>query len=260
MKFKNIDTLIFDLNGTLYEKGVMVKGVAELISNLREEGYHLNFITNTDGRSIGDVHKRVTRLGIDIQEDELFTPVSAVKQMIAMEPEKRYHFLVHDDVLADFEGAIRDDQTPDYVVIGDFNDKMNYDVINKAFRLIKNGAEIISLSNTLWYIDRDGDSINTGAFVSMFETACNKKAKLMGKPASEYFNMALARTNSLPEKTMVIGDDIATDIFGAKKINAIAIQVKTGVYSEASNENAVYKPDYIIDDVTHLRFLLRELS
>lgn len=253
---KNIDTLIFDLNGTLYERGIMIDGVPELLTELRRRGYQLNFITNTDSRSIQDVHQRVLKLGIDIDREELFTPISAVRRMIDLEPDKTFHFLVHDDVLCDLKHAHQDDANPDYVVIGDFCDKTSYDVINKAFRLIKNGAEIISLSNTLWYIDVDGDSINTGAFVSMFETACDKKAILMGKPSEAYFKLALDRTNSQPERTMIIGDDLATDIFGAKQIKAVSVQVKTGVYKADDDFETTAKPDYTIDKVTDLLELL----
>jgi HAD superfamily hydrolase (TIGR01458 family) len=253
---KNINTLIFDLNGTLYERGIMIEGVPELLTELRRRGYHLNFITNTDSRSIQDVHQRVLKLGIDINLEELFTPISAVQRMISLEPEKTFHFLVHDDVHVDLKHAKQDDVNPDYVVIGDFCDKMNYDVINKVFRLIKNGAEIISLSNTLWYVDVDGDSINTGAFVSMFETACDKKAILMGKPSEAYFKLALERTGSQPENTMIIGDDLATDIIGAKQICAVAVQVKTGVYKADDDFETIVKPDYTIEKVTDLLKLL----
>jgi len=256
MGLKNVDTIIFDLNGTLYERGIAIEGANDTIQTLRKKGYNLNFITNTDARSIDDVYNGVIKKGLEIKKEELYTPITAVKVFINENKNKTFYPLVHDDVLVDLEGMNRDDTHPDYVIIGDFCDKVSHEEINKVFRMIKNGAEIIALSKTLWYIDVDGYTINTGSFVKMFEIACDKEAMLMGKPSEEYFNMGLKRTSSSPETTIIVGDDIATDILGAKKINAIGILVKTGVYSEVELKGAEYQPDYIIDNVNELVKLL----
>ncbi|MFT9497932.1 hypothetical protein, partial [Anaerosolibacter sp.] len=56
MKLKDINTIIFDLNGTLYERGIAIEGANDTIQTLRKKGYNLTFITNTDGRNIDDVY------------------------------------------------------------------------------------------------------------------------------------------------------------------------------------------------------------
>lgn len=256
MELKHIDTILFDLNGTLYEKGIAVEGANDTIKKLRTKGYNLNFITNTDGRSIEDVYKSVVKKGLNIEFQELFTPVSAVKSFIKENRDKKFYPLVNDFVLKDlnYDNVIK--YNADYVIIGDFCDKVSYNEINKVFRMIKHGAEIIALSKTLWYIDVDDYSINTGAFVKMFEIACDKEAILMGKPSEKYFNMALKRTNSKPENTIIIGDDINTDIFGANKLNVTSVLVKTGIFDEKILKESIIKPDFIIDNVNGLRELL----
>ncbi|WP_105615880.1 TIGR01458 family HAD-type hydrolase [Vallitalea okinawensis] len=252
----HIDTIIFDLNGTLYEKGVAINGSNETIRKLREHNYHLSFITNTDGRSIKDVYQRVLKKGLDVKEEEIYTPVSAVKVFIEQNNDKLFYPLVTDDVFESLVGVNRNVNNPDYVVIGDFCDKVSFEEINKVFRMIKNGAKIIALSKTLWYIDVDGYSINTGAFVKMFEIACESEAILMGKPSKDFFYMGLKRTNSQPENTLVIGDDIKTDILGAKNIGATAALVKTGVYHEDTLKSSLVQPDFVIDNINDLPNLL----
>lgn len=253
---RHIDTIVFDLNGTLYERGVLVPGAAETVKALRKAGFNLNFITNTDGRCISDVHSRVVQMGLDVREEELLTPVSAVKHFISANPERTYYPLVHREVLADLSHGKICDQTPDFVVIGDFRDRMDYEEINKVFRMIVKGAEILAMSKTLWYIDRDGRSINSGSFVRMFEEACDKEAVLMGKPSARYFKSALARTQSSPASTLIVGDDPRTDVWGAKNIGATAVQVKTGVYDPDYKPVDHYAADHIIDDVNGLLDLL----
>lgn len=256
MDLKNINTIVLDLNGTLYERGIAVKGANDTIKILRQNGYHLTFITNTDGRNIDNVYTSVIKKGLEIEKEELFTPVTAVKAFISEKPGKTFYPLVSNSVIKDLQGINMDDKHPDYVIIGDFADKVSFDEINKVFRMIKNGSEIVALSKTLWYIDVDGCTINTGAFVSMFETACAKEAVLMGKPSVGYFNMGLKRTGSRPETSLIVGDDVTTDILGAKRVNAAAVLVRTGIYNETDLVNAEYKPDYVIDDVNGLIELL----
>jgi ribonucleotide monophosphatase NagD (HAD superfamily) len=144
-------------------------------------------------------------------------------------------------------------------VIGDFSDKASYDEINKVFRFIMNGSLILALSKTKYYFQDNGININTGAFVSMFENACDKEAILLGKPSKDFFNLALTHLNSLSSKTLVIGDDITVDVVGAKSINATSVLVKSGHYNEALINNSSLKPDYIIEDITKLPDLLMNI-
>lgn len=205
---------------------------------------------------IQPIYQGVIKKGIEVNREEIYTPITAIKMFIEENSDKTFYTLVQDDVLKDLENAKIDDVNPDYVIICDFSDKVSYDEINKVFRMIMNGAEIITSSKTLWYIDVDGHSINTGSFVRMFEAACDKEAILMGKPSTNFFEMALKRTNSKAENTLVIGDDIKTDILGAIKLNARSALVKTGVYNEEKLQKTDFKSDFVIDDINQLHKLL----
>lgn len=255
-----IRNIIFDLNGTMYERGIMIDGACDLVDDLRDKGYQLSFLTNTDSRATSDVYERLLAKGLKLNKDELVTPVSAVKRFIELNMDKSFHLLVHDDVLQELSFANQDTKSPDYVIIGDFCDKVSYDTINEAFRMIRAGAEIIALSKTLWYKDDDGDSINTGAFVHMLEAATGKNALLMGKPSTDFLKMALENTSGKPETTLVIGDDIATDIWGGHKLGATTVQVQTGVYDVHTGSYNNVTPDHVIADVTKLPDILERLK
>lgn len=253
---KGFDTVLLDLNGTLYQRGIALPGVNDTLKRLRENELQISFLTNTDSKSSGDLLRMVVEMGLAIAPGEIFTPVSAAKAYTAANPGKTFYPLVHDSVLADLKEVNWNAKDPDYVIIGDFSDKVSYQVINHAFRLIKGGAEIIALAKTLWYIDVDGYSINTGAFVRMFETACEKEALLLGKPSPAFFRLALARSGGRPKNSLVVGDDIATDVRGAKQINAGSVLVRTGLFDAAALAAAGDKPDAVIEDVNQLPRLL----
>jgi HAD superfamily hydrolase (TIGR01458 family) len=251
-----IDTILFDLDGTLYAKGKPIKTAVSIIETLRKEKIKMGFVTNTDGWPVEYVHNRLINMGFNISLKEVFTPVAAVREFFINNPDKSCYCLVTDEVLEGLKDLNMNDINPDYVVIGDFSDKTSYDEINKVFRFIMNGSLILALSKTNYYFQENGININTGAFVSMFENACSKEAILLGKPSKEFFNLALTHLGSLSSKTLVVGDDVTVDIVGAKGINATSVLVKTGHYNEELINKFKVKPDYIIEDITQLPYLL----
>ena len=256
MDIKSVDTLIFDLNGTLYEKGIPIPGAIETLNSFRKKNYNLNFVTNTDGRATGSVLSKIRNMGFDIRDGELLTPVTAAKRFIKRNSNKTFYLLVYDEVKEDLSQAIINDENPDYVIIGDFSDKMSYEELNKVFRFIDNGSRIVSLSNTTWYISEDGKNINTGAFVKMYESLCNTKALLLGKPSKDFLEFAINRTSSLAENTLIIGDDLKTDILGANSIGAFSMLVKTGVYNQVEVDESKIQPDFIIEKINDLKNIL----
>ena len=50
----------------------------------------------------------------------------------------------------------------------------------------------------------------------------------------------------------MIGDDIMSDIAGAKNNNILAIQVKTGKYQLQDEKSQYIQPDYRIDSIIDL--------
>ena len=85
-----------------------------------------------------------------------------------------------------FEGMI-DSENPEAVVIGDIEDKWNYQIINEIFKKVFAGADLIAMhKNKYW--NPDGELlIDAGAFITAIEFASDKKAILIGKPSPLYF-------------------------------------------------------------------------
>lgn len=249
---QGIKTIVFDLDGTIYFKDKSIKGSKEVLHKLRKNNFNLRFVTNTDSSNRETILQKLRSYNISPPIEEIFTCSTAALRFLEQQKNNKCFLLCSNDVRGEFDSIPQDETNPNYVVIGDFRDIFIYENINKAFKLIMNGAEMIAMQNSLYFYTANGINIDTGSFVYMFEHISNKKAIVVGKPSKEFFELAIIGTNSKPSETLVIGDDINTDIIGAKNFGANSILVKTGKFKEESLSASKVKPDYLINSIADL--------
>jgi HAD superfamily hydrolase (TIGR01458 family) len=146
---------------------------------------------------------------------------------------------------------------PDAVLIGDLQDKWNYEILNDIFRHVINGAEIIAMQKNKFWMPGGNLCLDAGAFIAAIEYASGKEAKLIGKPSAVYFESALQILGfNKGTEFIMIGDDAENDIEAAQKINGKGILVFTGKTKHPLPENCRIKPDYeafsLKEIITHL--------
>ncbi len=136
-----------------------------------------------------------------------------------------------------------DYEHPEAVLIGDIGDKWNYKLIQSIFEYVQNGAELIAVhKNKFWDNPDLGIQLDAGPFIHAIEYATSSKATLIGKPSHIYFNSALEKINvNMDQKFIMLGDDLESDMVGAKKIGAETILILTGKTSlPILLENQIY--------------------
>ena len=243
---------LIDLDGTLYFKGEPCSGAIETVNYLRQEKYQLRFLTNTTAKTPKMLHTQMQALGFDIYEDEIFNATYACLQYLRAQPKVSCHFMVDDSVKAFFKEISRDDEAPDYVVVGDYSEGFDFHALNHAFRLLMDGAELIALQKGLYWFSAEGMFLDCGAFVILLEAASGKTAKVMGKPSETFFKLVLESLQHSPSEVVIVGDDITSDIVGAQTMGMRSILVKTGKYKPSQLENPVAKPTWVLDSISEL--------
>jgi len=253
---KQIKGILADIDGTLYFKGSPISGTIEAVEKLRKKGIKLLFFTNTDSKSPRTVFNTLIEYGFSIKEREIFTPIIALKEFLAEWPDKKIYLVTTEEVKEEFQRfrQIKSSEVPDFVIIGDFHDNWDVNRLNIAFKyVIKHKAKLLGTQGNKYYLDRNGEPvIDTGSFVWMIAKAANVTPKIFGKPSKEYFVQALKRLALLAKNTVVIGDDIESDIEGAFNANIRGILVKTGKGQYYQRSKARIKPDLIIESFTSI--------
>ena len=249
---------LIDLDGVLYTGDIPVPGADEAIRFLNENGYSYRFVSNTTRKCRRTIAERLGRMGLEIPEEYIFTPPIAAVAYMKKNGRHRFHLLVTGDVSRDFPCS-HDDSTltgTDYIVVGDAGDEITYANLNRAFRDLMGGAELVALENDRYWMAPGGLSLSAGPFVAALEYATGKKAVLMGKPSKEFFDLALRDMGIAPEHAVMIGDDIHTDVGGAQAAGMRGVLVRTGKFREEIVRKAGIRPDLTIDSIRDIRKIL----
>ncbi|KAJ7427685.1 Haloacid dehalogenase-like hydrolase domain-containing protein 2 [Willisornis vidua] len=125
---------------------------------------------------------------------------------------------------------------PNAVVVGLAPEHFHYEMMNRAFRLILNGAPLIAIHKARYFKKKDGLSLGPGPFVTGLEYATDTKAMVVGKPEKTFFLEALRGTGCVPEEAVMIGDDCRDDVGGAQEAGMRGILVRTGKYRPADED------------------------
>jgi len=198
-------------------------------------------------------------MGFEIPENAIFTPPLAAVAYMKNTGKNRYFLLTTGDVYRDFPSV----PVPlpssgiDYVIIGDAGERLTYETLNTAFRHLEAGAELLALERDRYWMAPDGLSLSAGPFVAALEYASGKTATVMGKPAPAFFSLALQDIHLAPSETIMVGDDIATDIRGAQQVGMQGILVRTGKFREDSVKDSPVMPERIINSIADLPEVLR---
>lgn len=104
-------------------------------SRLRNANLSIKFVTNTTKESSNCLYERLTNLGFDLQKEEIFSSLAAARRMIVSR-QLNPLLLIDPAAMEDFQDLVKDNATPNAVVIGLAPSKFNYDELNKAFRFL----------------------------------------------------------------------------------------------------------------------------
>lgn len=258
---KKIKAIFLDLDGTLYFRKEVIPGAPDAVGMLRQMGYRLRFLTNTDSKAARTLCKDLLDYGFTIGEEEVHTPAETALHYLNERKGIKAFSLVSDELMESFRPYNGSPGETEYVVIGDFRDKVSYGLINEAFRHIDSGARILALQKARYFYSPEGKNVDTGAFVSLFEYASEKKATLLGKPDPHFFMTAIRHLGLKPEEVCIVGDDLTTDIKGARQIGAMSVLVQTGKFKDqipVSDGNI--HPDHIIGSIADLANLMRQCN
>jgi HAD superfamily hydrolase (TIGR01458 family) len=253
---EGVEGLLLDLSGVVYVQDEAVPGAAAALERLRADGIPIRLVTNTTMRPRRSILERLERLGLDADPDELITPATLAKRRCEEAGYESVALVVLDELLEDLEGLEERGDSADAVIVGDLGESWDYEVLNRAFRRLMDGAELIALQKNRYWEKAEGLSLDAGPFVASLEYATGREAEVMGKPSRAFFDLALGELGVPADHAAMVGDDVEADVGGAIDAGLAGILVRTGKYREDLVRDSGVDPTATVDSIADVPALL----
>lgn len=254
--FRQTKGFLFDLDGVLFIGDKIIPGAIDTIGLIKEKGYPCRFLTNTTTRSFDSLYEKISGLGLPVEKEEMFAPPKMAAHYLKKIGNPSLCLILEDDTKNEFSGFPVNEENPDYIVIGHFSDRWDYNLMQRLFDMMMNGSRLLALHKGRFWQTERGLTLDIGAFVTGLEHATGHEAIVIGKPSATFFKIALDDIGIQPSESVMVGDDLVNDIKGAQDAGLKAILVQTGKFRRKILEKSNVTPDMIIESVVSLKELL----
>ncbi|MFF1835623.1 HAD-IIA family hydrolase [Streptomyces sp. NPDC058231] len=258
---EEIGAVLIDIDGVLTVDRQPLPGTVAAMERLRAAGLPLALVTNTTSRTRARIAAELSGAGFPVDEDDILTaPAVTAAHLRAHHPHARCALLNSGDIRADLAGVTLVEagasDPADVVVVGGAGDAFDYAALNAAFRDLQRGARLVAMHRNLYWRTAEGLALDTGAFLPGLEQAARTEAEITGKPAEAFWATALARLGAAASATVMVGDDIETDVLAAQRFGITGVLVRTGKYQPVTHRSATGTPDHVLDSFADLPGLL----
>lgn len=250
-KIRNATGFLCDMDGVIYHGNQLLPGVKEFINWLRVNDKPFLFLTNNSGKSRKELKQKLYRLGLDVDESNFYTSALATANFLMNQAPGCSAYVIGEPGLynALYEAGISlNDVDPDYVIVGEtYNYNLEY--MCHAMRLVEKGAKLIATNSDLTYPDEKGNVPACRALVNPIELTTGRQAYFIGKPNPLMMRTAVHILKSHSAQSVMIGDNMMTDIIAGIESGMMSVLVLSGVSTRENIKNFAYQPYCILDGV-----------
>jgi HAD superfamily hydrolase (TIGR01458 family) len=245
-----VRALLLDLDGVIVRASEAVPGSVEAIRALEDRRIPYRIVTNTSLVSRASLSRWAAKLGNEIPPERFQSALSAsAAHALRAFPGEPLYVLASDDARTEFSGqrllshaeAGASGARAAAVIVGDSPEELTYENLNRAFRLVRNGAQLIGMHRNPWWLTPEGPTMDSGAYVTALEFAASARALVIGKPAPAFFALAVdglrgnvrerGEPNLRRSEIAMVGDDIRTDVLAGRRAGLRGVFVLSGKHT-----------------------------
>ncbi|RWI16596.1 HAD-IIA family hydrolase [Mesorhizobium sp.] len=248
-----VEGIISDLDGVVYRGKAPIPDAVETFNLWRTRGLPFCFVTNNSTHTPEDVIRKLAGFGLAIEPRNVVTSAITAAELIrANYPQLSRVYVIGAPSLVAAITAVGlevTDRSPEVVVMG-LDRSITHDKLRIAVNAILGGAVFVGTNPDLLLPTEDGFEPGAGAILAAVAAATQRKPLIVGKPEVHMIETALARLGTSRNSTVMIGDQIATDIQAGKRASLRAVLVTTGVPSR--RDSTLIAPDLTVASLSEI--------
>jgi NagD protein len=254
MTRREIRSWLMDMDGVLVREQNAIPGAQEFLARLRELGLPFLVLTNNSIYTQRDLAARLSRTGLDVPEESIWTSALATAQFLDDQRPGGSAFVIGESGLTTAlhsVGYTLSERDPDYVVLGETR-TYSFERITRAIRLISEGARFIATNPDPTGPSPEGPLPATGSVAALISRATGVQPYFVGKPNPLMMRSALNAIDAHSETTAMIGDRMDTDIVSGLEAGLKTFLVLTGSTTREAAERYPYRASRILDSIADL--------
>ncbi len=239
--------VICDIDGVLLHDNQLIDGAKAFIERLLANETKLVILTNYPAQTPQDLQNRFQTAGVNIPESCFYTSAMATADFLKRQSGNKAYVigegaLIHELYSAGFTIT---DINPDFVIVGETKN-YNWNMIQHAAKFVAEGAQFIATNP-----DTHGPNMSPacGALCAPIERITGRKPFVVGKPSAWIMRAALNKMGAHAEQTLIIGDNLRTDILAGFQAGLETVLVLSGVSKEQDIEMVPFRPNYVYPNV-----------
>ncbi|WP_263145422.1 HAD-IIA family hydrolase [Pseudomonas sp. RIT-PI-AD] len=253
-RLQEIDTVLLDLDGTVYIGREEVQGASRAVEKLKAQGKNVFFLSNNSSKNKADHVSVLRSIGVDSTPAQIVLSTDALVDYLVAANVEKIHVLGTRSfkTLLTEQGFQVEASEPEYVVVG-YDTELDYRKLVDACKHINAGTDILATHGDAFCPSEHGPIPDIGALLAMIKMATGKEPKrVFGKPSSDMVLPLIRRFGLDPKRTLIVGDRLHTDILMAKNLASYGLLVLTGATTRDQLESSPIVPDFVINSIGHL--------
>ena len=250
------DYFIFDLDGTIYRGEHLIQNADKVINELKSSGKKIIFVSNKTTGTAKEYYSLLKNWGLNVDEEGIINSTIVASNYLQKKYNGKKFFAIGEtSFISEIErSGLKYSDVPGEIniVLITLDRTLNYKKLEIAARALESGARFFAANIDDTCPVDDGEVIDAGSTISALQKRTHRKLELhFGKPSELMFNEIKERLQFIPERTLLIGDRIETDIKMGNDFGLETALVYTGVkFYKNGTENTV--PTYQLNSVFDL--------
>jgi NagD protein len=251
------DAYIFDLDGTVYLGDALLPHARRAITTIRHAGKRTVFLSNNPTHTRLEYAEKLTRLGLPTPpEDIINSSVVMVDFLRRTLPNAKLFVCGEQPLIDDLRaGGFSLSDRPGKIdaVIASFDRTFVYAKLQIAFDAIRLGARFFATNGDRYCPVPGGGQPDAAAIIAAIEACTNTKCEaIVGKPSIHMTNAILNLLQLPPERCIMIGDRLETDVQMGLNAGMATVLSLTGATSLQEAQASSIKPHFILNDLGDL--------
>ena len=140
------------------------------------------------------------------------------------------YLLGEQGAVPEFEGVqlVASPDAAGVIVVAGPTPETAYPQLDAAFKALMGGTPLVAMQRNRWWPTLEGPAMDAGGIVAALEYAADVQAVVVAKPSPGIFEVALEVCGAQASQTVMVGDDLRSDLAPAAALGMRTCLVRTG--------------------------------